>query len=104
MGSVSGPTILLAAKVKNALDIDPATEPGSNQDPGLVKVPYGSFYVGAVILMYGDGRDLHEPVGYLTPDEADGGTFDFYPVEDAWANKLIQEWLDTAKKYVKDDS
>lgn len=64
---VMGPTIELAARVKRALE-------GEALD---VNTTYGTFYVSQVTLSYSDGHE-HEVVGFLTPDEGDGRTYDFY--------------------------
>lgn len=64
---VTGPTLALAAKVKEALE----------KEDLAVYTDYGTFYVAWVELRYfheGEGEIL----GYLTPDEAEGKTYDFW--------------------------
>ena len=64
---VMGPVVELAAKVKAALEREKLD----------VETEYGIFYVGEVTLKY-YGMGSTEVVGVLTPDEAEGSTFDFY--------------------------
>jgi hypothetical protein len=66
---VAGPAVILAAKVKAALEADP--------DSLLVTTAYGNFYVSRIELKYADGG-VGEVCGYLVPDEAEGNTFEFY--------------------------
>lgn len=71
---IMGGTLELAAKVKALLE--------SGDDPLRVDTSYGdTFYVSAVVLKAA-GDWGSEIVGYLTPDEADGKTFDFWTHRD----------------------
>lgn len=62
---VSGPVITLAARVIKALESAGFSE----------KTSYGTFYVRRVEIAWSDGYDA-ETCLYLTPNEADGETFD----------------------------
>lgn len=68
---ISSQTLHLASAVAKLLE--------ENQDAVFQTGKYANVYVGSVELRwYSPGDGIGETVGYLRPDEFDGGTYELY--------------------------
>lgn len=89
---IPGPVVELAAKLRDLLN---------GEDTTIVRTDYGSFYVGKIELVYGDGY-VHEVCGYLKPDEHDGHTFDLWsPKREGLPAQRLDRLLQHLKAWIR---
>lgn len=79
---VSGGIVLLAARVKEALEAKPSNS--------LVETYYGNFYVSRIELTFTTGGDSYTEA-VLVPDEGEGSTYDLYTLKESLPNAVPKE-------------
>lgn len=82
VSQVMGPYVLLAARVKEALEAHPSNT--------MVETEWGNFFVRRIELAWTDGH-ITESGAVLVPDEGDGKTFDLYTLEPDLSDKTPKE-------------